>query len=355
MREVGFFPQAYFCQGSVIAVFALGTAARLVSAVGAHTAAGKAARRGALGRQRGEGLLLGRRRSPPPARPSPHPARGAPARAEHGRHPLPPLPARPAGYRPPPGHGATRCQVERDGAGAPEPAPSCPRPAPTPAGPGVAPIAPARPAPRHGAEVREASAALTVRRNWISSSPSPPSAMAAPVSPSAGRCSRCPGGRRRRSLPAGRRRRQDAHGRAAPGWGKCEGGGAGGPSPALAASGVRVPVRLQQVGSAARLPVPAAGRGMRLTGGGGEAELRPPPPLQVIRSPLPPHSKGAAQRPLPVLRGAAAAPGSGLARGRSPTRRHLRGPSLGLPPLLREPAGRPAGSVPAWARLSRRS
>lgn len=76
MREVGFFPQAYFCQESVIAVFALGTAARLVSAVGAHIAAGKAARRGAAG----EAPLA-------PARPSPCPGCPRPGRA---RPPAPP-------------------------------------------------------------------------------------------------------------------------------------------------------------------------------------------------------------------------------------------------------------------------
>lgn len=114
MREVGFFPQAYFCQGSVIAVFALGTAARLVSAVGAHTAAGKAARRGALGRQRGEGLLLGRRRSPPPARPSPCPGCPRPGRA---RPPAPPAPPGAAGRLSPPARPRSHTRPGGEGRG----------------------------------------------------------------------------------------------------------------------------------------------------------------------------------------------------------------------------------------------
>lgn len=161
----------------------------------------------------------------------------------------------------------------------------CRRPLPRSSPPGkVRPSPPAalRPhgpgaLPHANVEVQEATPALTVRRNWISSSPSPPSAMAAPLSSSPGRCSRCPGGRRR-SLPSGRQR--EPHGRAAPGWGKGEGGGAGSPSPALAARGVQVPVSLQQGDSSAQPPrcqCRPRGSGMRLTGGGGGGGAPRPP------------------------------------------------------------------------------
>lgn len=124
--------------------------------------------------------------------------------------------------------------------------------------------------------------------------------MAPPLSPSPGRCHRCSSGRRR-SLPAGRRRRREAHGRAAPGWGECECGQAGSPSPVPPASGVPVPVSLQRADRSAQPPVSQClprGRGMRLTGRRGRRSSPAPPLPQVIRNPLPPHTKPAAQRPL---------------------------------------------------------